>query len=406
MTCSQGLGAVQQNCAPACDNMPPVRDWYLADKIAESVLVPGGTANVRLTGLQAFDSLKRVAMVTGIRLVGSIGLNVAGAVPVQVDAYNMLAQWGSIFLEDAAGWQYLAGVDGRDLWDDRYMRTSVVAGFDPLPAGFADPLDPGDHEIRADLYFPLARPGVIGPAGILDSIPLAALQARGDSAFRFTSPAALAVPVADVTFQGFKGLTEIWLEIAYISDPVIDRPWQLETYETADTSGQLRHADRTHEYAAVRHFSSDNGGMYIDDYGGITFQVNGQTIVSAYTLAQWNQRTFYKLANQGGTGLLAQDSEPILFSNGASRIGLIVGPASHARAGMAAGRVQFNFAERVRSKTRFLHRTIACQTVNHVTKIASTVQCKASDQCIGLDNGGVCAPSSQTALIVTNRLVR
>lgn len=416
MSCDKGLGAtVRQACGQACDHNTPVRDWFLVDRIDAKLLTPGSSYNVNLRGGPApVDRHGRKAMVTGIRLVGNHKITL-DATNDPVSGYNLLALWSNIYLEDVSGWQYLAALNGRDLWDDRYLRTTRTSsdilvdangvGADDLPEAIDEDAGAGDIVRAVNLYWPLTRPGERGPGAILAAIPLAALIARGDTAFRFSVPTALPGAPAGVTLGGFLGLTEVWLEYAYLESPVVDRPFQIETYETVYQDGSLRHDDRTHEYAVIRHYDEDDGGMYVADYGGLTVQVNGQTVASAYTLDQFARRTLFKLANAGLTGMGAEDCAPAWMASGGGgyRLLSLVGPAPHSRDGMAAGRVSYNFATRAREKTRFLHRTIACQTVERATAIADATGCSPRAECMGLSPAGICEPSKDTALVITNR---
>lgn len=399
MSCgtNQGLGAQLDRCGAAmCDRNNPVRNWVLADQIQSTRLGAGSEVTVNLRGVPLTDQQGRHAHVVGIRFVGTYRFTVTAGTNSLYAGYQQLAAWSAIFLEDVSGWQYLAAMDGRDLADDRYLRSFRQSLLDAPPDDIAANVGAGNQDVDVSLYWPITRQLATGVEAMQDAIPLVALVAKGDSAFRFKATGQLVGTPTNITAGGFQGTTEIWLEIVYLPDLYIDRPFQLETYLDTNLSGNANRDDRTTEYLCVRHYPEDNGGQYIDDYGASTFQVNGQTIASALTLTQWETRSFAMIADDPDF----DDPDPELANAGSHRFGLIVGPTPRTREGMASGVISYQWASRTRTSTRFLQRTIACQRAKRAVEIANAAGCSPTQNVLGVTPTGLVPGGSPMAPLV------
>jgi hypothetical protein len=367
-TGASGVGGGPLNCGGGCANESPAAQWFLADRIAATRLVPGAQVTVNLRQVQPVDRFGRHAHVVGIRMNGVHRFTVTAGTNSAYSGYQQMAVWAAIVLEDVTGWQYLANVDGRLLIDDRWMRSfsAQVQGstlpIDDMPADIAANVGASNIDQNVQIYWPLTRAYARGHEAILDSVPLAMLQARGDSAFTFNAPASLVGAPTNIVPGGFQGLTEVWLKIVYLDKMFIDRPFQVETYVDNNLSGNLQRCDRTTEYANVIGYPEDNGGQFLNDFGAGTFQVAGETIASSLTLAQQQTRTFDIIADDPRY----EDMNPSIRSGGFLRNLFVVGPTPRKRESMAAGVVGYLWTSRTRTFTRFMHRSISCQVANRL----------------------------------------
>lgn len=382
------------NCMGGCGQAMPATNWVKAQTVAASLLTAGADTTIDLSGVPNMrDGLH--AHVVGIRLVG-VHRFVSDGANIAYTGYQQLAVWARIFLE-VAGWQYLAASEGRILFNDRWLRSFSQSTFDAPPPDIAANTPAGNIDQDVTMYWPLTRPYAGGGDALKDCIPLRNLQNQGASAFRFGAPSSLVgvapnAPPAGLTPGGFQGLTEIWLELLYLPKVFADRPFQVERYEEPLLSGNLRRPDRTTEYAVIQPNPEDSGGMYINDFDGATFMVNGQTIASALTLAQTRTRT----ASTMDEDPRWVDPTPPLVVGGFARMMFIVGPLPRRRAGMASGVIGFEFAQRTRNATPFLMRTIACHSTDLIGKLGL-----AGAEMVSLDhNDNTVAPSKMLPIVI------
>ncbi len=364
-SCDSPVGGGPPNCGGGCDNITPATKWLLVDQISVVRLGAGQNVNVNLRGAQPIDAFGRHAHIVGIRFVGKARYTL-GATNDAYSGYQQLAVWARIFLERKS-WQYAASLDGRKLYNDRWIRSFSQSSLDNPPPDITVNQGAGDVDVDTTLYWPLTLPYARGIDALKGSIPLRSLQANGDSSFRFGAPKSLVGAPNGITPKGFvDDDVEVWLELAYPDGGVfLDRPWQLEDYEDVNRSGNLRRCERTTEYAAICHEPEDEGGQYITDYDGFTVQIAGQTEKSAYTLAQMRTDTLSVLDEDPRW----VDSVPSLVVNGAARILFLTGPIPRVVSGMASGDIGFKYAIRQRPQSHYLHRTIACHDMDGINAL-------------------------------------
>lgn len=393
-----GIGWTAPLCSGGCMPRPPSQMWLRTDQIAVTRLAAGSQVNVNLDTIPARDAQGRYAHVAGIRMFGTYRFVLADASTSAYSGYQQLTAFQNIILEDASGWQYWAGLDGRQIYDDAWIRrrrTPVATGA--LAADIAANAGAGnvDHVIFLDA--PLSHdPWAKGAKALMGAVPLALLQARGASALTFVvSGASLIGAPTDVSGGGFvTNSLEVWLNIIYADKMYLTRPWQLETYLLTDLNGNLNRNDRDTDYAMIYALPEDNGGQYLNDYGATTIAVAGTTVASAYTMAASGEmwfRAYAMFLDDPGW----QDTSPSVNSNGSLRIMPLVYREKD-QMGLASGVISYQYASRTRTSSRYLHRTIACQTAQRFT-----MTCGSNGQMVGVDaNGQTGAPSKDKDAII------
>lgn len=397
-----GIGWTAPVCAGGCDPHPPQRGWFRVDQISVSRLAAGSQATVNLRSIPARDAQGRYAHVAGIRMFGTYRFVLADASTSAYSGYQQLTAFQNLYLEDASGWQYWAGLDGRQIYDDAWIRRRrTPSNTGALPADIAANAGAGnvDHVIYLDA--PLSRnPWAKGAAALPGTIPLAFLQARGDSALTFVvSGASLVGAPTDVSGGGFvTNSLEVWLDIIYADKLYVSKPAQLETYVITDLNGNLNRNDRTTDYAAIYGLPEDNGGQYLNDYGATTVAVAGQTITSAYTMSASGEmwfRAYAMFLNDPGW----QDTSPSVNSSGSLRIMPLVMRGMD-ETGVAAGVISYQYASRTRTSSRYLHRTIGCLANKQLALCGGP-----NTLMVGVDNAmNVTAPDkSKDAIIVSHQ---
>lgn len=352
-----GVGYTIPGCDGGCDSVPPARKWVLAQQLSSSMTAAGQPVQVDLSGVQPTDRKGRIAHIVGIRLQGTWRI-VAGATNAALSGYQLLTAFSNIFLQDKSGWEYCAGLDGRDWYDDRYAMSNVVGVEDVLPTAIAVNAGAGNIDTNINLYWPLTQFRAKGHEALFGCIPLFAIQAQGPSAFRFTSPSNIVGAPAGLTPSGLVGTTEVWLELVYLDKPFLDRPFQLETYVEVKPQFNLNRCDRTMQYAYARNFPEESASapQYMSGYGGTTVQAAGDEVFSALTQDQWEEFTIYHIFDYP----LATDASPSLFSGGNMRLLAFI-PNQPTRPAMPAGEISVKFASRTATQVRILQRSIACQ---------------------------------------------
>lgn len=417
---SDGLGSIAPcQLGTGCAQAQPGRVTALVTKLDAATLSANGlVVQPDLRGLPSRVGNKH-AHVVGILIDGSFKVVIGDTTNAAVPLYAAMAAFGQIFLEDSSGHQYAAGIDGRDVQDDRWYRNRAFSQGDPgsvIDGGAANATWVKANVGAAStitqplsLYWQLSRMGYEG-YGVDGAIPLAALQKRGIGALRWTA----GIPqgtYTNVSFNtgdaGFFGTVRVWFEIVYTDAYFADAQWQLENYTLAEVSGSLRHGDRVHEYAILRHRPEDTGGQALTDYDGVTIQVNGQTTNSAMTLYEFETRehmltrntmhgtlfTLYPGASTGQTNASAS----IDFSKFNYSLSLV--PYMD-RMSQPSGLIQFSFATRsTHTLSRFLHRTIKCHTDQAITDVVraglggcGTPIDKKTTSVVGVDSAGRAVP--------------
>lgn len=405
---TDGLGAVTAGCGMGCPPRPPRGRWWLADRVDATRYTANNVVTAELGAVPAKDSAGRIAHVVGIYLDATFRFTLADASTSAVPGYDMLAIWRTMFLRDASGWLYFAGsIDGRDIWDDRFVRnigqavstyTSAGARVTQLPADIAANAGAGAVDRDISMYIQLSRfDRDLGPT-VEGSIPLAAIQAVTDG-FQFTVGTPLGGTYTDVAFTGFQKLN-IWLDLVYVDALVVDQPWQLECYTIESTSGSVRHADRTHEFLVHRQKPEDTGGQDLDNFGSSTLMVNGDTIYSSLSMTELTAGRGTMISNDQ-IGAVPTDNYSAPSSD--PSIAFLL-PYSHRRGDEAAGQVSFDYASRATATfERFLHRTRACIDLARATAIVNAAGCaKVEAQGYGLDHAGcTCAPQPNRPIALT-----
>lgn len=351
-----------------CEPKSIARRWYLADRIASSDTVAGSEVKPDLRGVPALDASKRNAHVMGIRLKGTLRFATTNTTNSALSYYNVMGCLNSIFLEEP-GWKFLAGdVDGRDLLDDKWLQGLSNDHYgDTDGTGVSANVGSATNvDIAFDLHYRLTQPYAPGYAALLGSIPLAAIKAGGPSAFRFNVVSSIPTAPTNLTITGFTGNLECWLDLAYLDGVFIDHAWQVKTYVNTNLGGTANDSDRKTGYFVVRSRPEDNGADYLDDFGDGTHTINGDTIISGWTLAQQQAFTRFTL----DTDPRWVDQSVFAFeSGGNTRMLFVVPPLPRSRDLQAGGPITYLWASRTRTNTRFLHRTSCCDA-DHVKRVA------------------------------------
>lgn len=368
-----------------CASAPEPRDWKLVDRIDPARgAAPGQQVTVQWNAIAAQDTLGRYAHVRALEIRGSVVLTSDGA-NAAVTGYMLRSLIQNIFLSDAGAHMYYAALNGRTIIDDYWLRHWRLPR--PLNAiGAAVPA--GNFNARIDLEMALVGryPGASPIEGL---IPLACLQMTdGSQGMRFTcgsviagnpAPAGLTV-VSFLRDDGNPGL-DIWADIVYLDQPVIDAPWSVREYILAAPNGTLKAEGAKTEYAAVRYFPEDaaaNAGQQqaaaIDN---VTLQCAGMIFGQqrAIDLVQ-RQDLLAGSAPESATALglanLGQPAEP-----GTTVPMLLILP-QRSRETAPAGPVVYNFATQPAANQRFIHRTTDCDTSDRASRMLAAIKCGTS----------------------------
>lgn len=370
MSCAtaDGIGALTTPCQGGCGPKGPTRRYYLADRIdAATRMTAGQVVRAKFDGAPLRDTKGRIAHVTGFSLIGTLRLTTTTTTNEAVPGYQTLAKFSNFFLEDVSGWQYFSGnVDGRNLIDDVFMRnlrlTDRGVGSDGLEA---DVGTAQANDITIRLHHEFTPQDAFNPS-LRGAIPLKALTDKTD-ALRFTV-GALPESYTGVTDSGFQGTFELWLHLVYLDSMLAEPGWQLEYYQQTDTSGRLRHADRMHEYIAVRPMPEDDGSRDLSGYAGITVQNGDDVVVKSYSASDMNNMR----ENVFSTDIYSRPSDlPQLLTETIQYFMLV--PRSRTKRGMPSGVVTYQYTSRSDSTTDYLHRTVACQNGNRAKELTRSV---------------------------------
>lgn len=381
MTCTTAsVGSLTSPCRQGCGNNAPIVRKVIADRIpVASRAQIGQTVNVKMDGVPSRDASGRIAHVVGFDLRGTHHVSVpSGSSLTLVErSYAAAARIANIFLEDATGHMPLAGLpDGRALINDvyaRHYRVPMGPGVVPEPVGVdAGTLDdPSGTEFA--IYFPFTP---LDQATLRGAIPLSALKARGEGAFRFDIQSLTGAAVDN----GMSGTLTVRLHLVYLSSLYADSGWQLEHYTQDDTSGALRHSDRRHEYIALRRYPNPFAipdSFAEDGYQGITVQTGSDVVVAAHSsdemLARADSLRMSALDARPGEQAAWFDPNgnlggPLFYQPDPDAFVPLIGRARTRRA-MAAGPVTYNYAARSASNTGYLHRTVLCQSERRISEI-------------------------------------
>lgn len=365
-SCVDGLGWPDDGGAIGQFHSPVRRQW-LVDRLDASTLgTPGKVINVPLDGVPLHNEHGWHAHVAAVKVVVVPQFDVvAASLPAAIPGYTLLSLISNIFLEDCTNWQFIAGLDGRSVRDDVVMRNYRL--LTPDPADIPDS-NATNLQIQTELYMPFTRHDDYGPTrrGL---VPVAAFVGKGRQAFRFTCASELAGgnPVG-LTYDGFQGDIQIWLDLIFLPTLSYTR-WQLEHYTIQEQSGKLRHCDRWHEYAALRYFPEDTGGVDLDDFAGVTVQANGSILVNTINSSD------DEIIRQNEMWLDADpDSDVSLFLNaGNTEATFAIFTGQHRRAIPASpyGPITFNYSQRAdHDEGRYLHRTVSAAPRKALAKIA------------------------------------
>lgn len=416
-----GLGAVMGDLR----GRMPARNLILADRIDVATrAAPGQVVQGRLNSIPLVDNRNRIAHVTGIHLRGTVQVDAVGAsMPGPYPARKLAGLFENIFIEEVGGHQYLASVTGQDVIDDCFARGYRV----PMPpemgilGGVIPAADATDLQIPIQLYFPFTRRDWHGPL-LEGCVPLAALTCRGEQAFRFRIGTALPPDASGLTYDGFVGTIQMWVEVVYLPALYISRPWQYESYTLTDLAGSLRHCERCHEYVWIRkHWQDDAGSLDVAGYEGLTLQVDGQTIFSGLDQNELNQRTRYfartdpdseanswarwdEVATVPGIGNLPLDEVYLLGADaiGQQKQAIILLPQTRRFEGAGCGLVTYQISSRGSdTNTRFLHRTVQRQTRQRAAAFRGSLGLPPSPAVAVDQNGNVSTmPSPDSSIVV------
>ncbi len=400
-------------CQPACDDIIgqcvdqlQVRYPILAAVIPVADAGTGIQVDItrHLRKLRMTDSRGRHAHIAGIMFRGTYRFTTAASNDVMIGWSQLGHAWQSIRLEDVHGHEYFPdGLDARSLVDDRWLRHLRAPTSPAFPANIAVNAGAQNNDVDVAFYYPLSRVGARGPEALEGLIPLAAIAGRANG-LRFTvGGASMVTGHAGVTGAGFvTNSLEIYLDIVWLDAPVIDVPWQVETYTTTDLEADIRHPGATHEYLTVYALDEDNGSLYYDDYTSPIYSLNGDP--------QWSEgltRAQHALLIQqhlNSQEFALEDADPVSVSSTNVRFGLVCGPLPHRRSGMAAGKIALKWASRTRTRTRLLHRSLACHTPQRVATLERAVP-GCGKSVVGVKPNGYLTrtPSRNDILILSRR---
>lgn len=403
-----------------CNPAPPARHWFRADQVDSSRVTLGNTVRARLESIPTEDGLGRRAHVRAIALVATVDIVVPGATNDAITAHTIRSIWQNITLEDVAGHKYYPGLDGRVLLDDHYFRfwrnlplpfISQALGLQFGVQGQNRPTISTDNGLavnagaatytrNATLYMPLARPLGMQGSPFQGLIPLKMLTMRGPDAFRFKIASTFATSPAGITaastqlkdLAGVAGM-EIWVEIVYLPGYAIDAPYVLEQYELREKSGRFLHHDKTTENLWIRYFAEDasEGGFAgqnkAEDHEGVTLDVNGCQELGAFTNVQLTQRMLFEECEQVDAALAHNNAAMYLPTVGSAGPLAMMLFGQRSRDVAPRGPINFKYATRNATFTRYIHRAVECVKPDRAKDIASALDC---DPCkvLGTDSKG------------------
>lgn len=438
MSCKpvDSIAAALRACNP-CPAAPPARNWVLADRVSESRAQPGMVIDVRLNGVDARDSLGRIAHVRGI-YIKAIGEFTLGATNDAVPAYQLRSLFYALMLEDVTGHAYWPSLDARTLLDDTFfrhwaniqwpfMRTGTQGPNQYFPTGTADyglatNVGAGATTRELSTYLPLSALGV-GLNPFADLIPLAALQRQSSQgSFRFRLGTTIAGTPDGVTFDGVlngegnAGL-DVWLDLVYLPALAVSPTWTVDNYTLPDSSGILRRPESSTELAVVRYFPEDNadsevatpGQLGVNDLDTVTLKVAGYTIMNGLSQADWFQRQEIFYASERDSALTRANAEQDLpMANGSGALALVLLPYRQKGTGEASGDVNYKIQNMGgQPLIRFLHRTKDCNEAERAQEIGQALECDPCSKTIVTDPKGqpTATPTTAGTILVLDRRI-
>lgn len=401
---------------------PSVRRWVKGDQIDSSRASLGSTVDVNFGSLSAkvggrFAHLRGIYFDCKARIT-TVDDNVA------IPAYNLRSIFAALQLKDSAGHMYWPGtLDGTDILDDAFFRNWATQDFPYLHTGTeaglptTHPISPTivkDYGVGADtqvgtadypcgLYAPLATLARnVSPLQGL--IPISTLQVQdGGGALSFvigpikgdTTGATL---VNLIRPDGQVGV-DVWFDVVYMDDVIIDAPWQLRSYTRGETSSQLDDSNRITEYAVVRFkpWDSPAGGQFsgqlaANNIGTTTITVAESIEVAAYTLTQMKTRQMLMYGSEPlGAMVRANAKQDLpLFAPDEAALAIILLPY-RPRESAPSGPITYDFSGGSGANIRFLHRTVSCQTRERAEIILNSAKCRPC-AVFGTDSMGTLTP--------------
>lgn len=384
------IGSLVMPCGPSCGIMPPAARSVLVTRIPQEQLILGRPQQTIQFDSCAprRDSMGRHAYVTKIVFKGSVNLITGDVTNAAVPGYQVCGKIGSIFLRDCSGNLYLAGdVNGRDLIDDVWFRNYRLGTLGEGSPGLeADTGVAGDNTVPFELHFPLTPQGAHRPS-MRGAIPLAALADADPTGLEWT-PQALPLDTGGVAYEdvsdgGFNSDLEIWADIVYLKDPMVPAAWQVERYVKSVASGRYNHADRIHEYLAMRPMPAESDSIAIGSISGVTISLGNELIVKSLTTAQmlWRNQLLLDgdLYGRYDTDVPGPDVAGVMRAEGLplsdTDLGyLILIPRSRGVESMGAGAATYSYAASTGSTAfPYLHRTIACQNQGRINAVLGSM---------------------------------
>lgn len=435
MPCSpaamNALGAALSACAP-CKPRPPSRHWRLVDLVDGTRCQPGQEVQVRLDSVPITDTLGRFAHIRGLYFSAIAQLDVDTQAGPAVSAYQLRSLLNSFFLRDVSGHPYWDNLDGRVLLDDQWFRHwsllnnpylhSGVQGGPLFPTidtdyGVQGPPTEDPTFVPVSIYAPLT---VLGGRHPLEGlIPLAAIARAGADALKFRVGTTIAGNPASTTFVGLlqpsnpqtAGM-EVWADVVYLPELVVDAPWTLQNYTLSDLKGSLNRPDAMTEYAWVRYFPEDtfqgtppitgNGQSLTELYDTVTLNVAGLNILAGEPLARVKARQAFFYMNAINGGLVENNATrdlPMFITDeeDTAAAALCLLPFLGRQPAAAAGPVLFEYGSRGgTTQTRYTHRYVGChRSKEQAARIADAAMC---DPCAvtGTNGKGAEVASVQT----------
>lgn len=401
MACSPNLGHA---LARGCPAMPLQRDWRHVEAIDSTRAAPGREVFVNFKAIAPQDSRGRHAHVRSLRIAGKVRVT-AGANNDAVSAHRMRGIFQQIKLSDHSGWDYLFGLDGRSIIDDSYFRGGRFRMQGPLGGSIAANVGAGNVDRDIELVIDLVgqAPGASPVEGL---ILLASLQAADSQAFRFRLASVLPGTPAGLTVASFlrndgtAGL-DVWADVVYLDEAIVESRWGLREYTKTEKSGQLDHPDARHEYIVARYFAEDSGGQNaVASIDGVSLQVGGMAaLAGARQIDLTERQSFLVESEPGSSANLGLTSLDIPTESGlAALILLPPRPREHA----PAGPVAYRFTTQPAANTRFLHRFALCDDGERAMKIlreATTSPCEVGQLVGGTFVRGIHDPTAPKVFV-------
>lgn len=375
----QSVGLGQPVLSVACGRNT-ARQKILVDTIPQAELVNNRRHTPDLSLAELRDPLGRHALVEAITLVFTKEY-VEAAASDAVTGRELLQCIANVFVEDVSGWQYLTGIDGRQIRDLPWLRSKRLRRVDPD----ALPLNGNQTEtITFTLTIPFNRRNTIGGPSVRGAIPLSAIIARGRSAFRFQTVNNIATAPVGVTDNGFNSDMDVWLHLYYPGDPclapdqqplMIPPMWMVEEFTETKTSGSLRHCERSTDFGAIRYQEEDLAGLSLAAYSAMNVQQDGYQSANGLTNAQMLAQTFMEVSD------VFIEDEQLVDANGNEVFALPVQAGANLQvyyfADMqkhgpehAGGVISYKFTRGAgQSLTRFLQQTVQGQTQRRTTML-------------------------------------